>query len=63
MGYSRASYVEFVSDMKVGTLIGCHERAFAVFGGVPRKVLFDNMKTVVIERDVYGEGVHRYHAG
>ena len=63
MGYSHASYVEFVSDMKVSTLIGCHERAFAAFGGVPRKVLYDNMKTVVIERDVYGEGVHRYHAG
>jgi transposase len=63
MGYSRASYVEFVSDMKVATLIGCHEHAFAAFGGVPRKVLYDNMKTVVIERDVYGEGQHRYHAG
>lgn len=63
LGYSRASYVEFVSDMKVGTLIGCHERAFAAFGGVPRRVLYDNMKTVVLERDVYGEGQHRYHAG
>ena len=63
MGFSRASYVEFVSDMKVATLIGCHERAFAAFGGVPRKVLYDNMKTVVIERDVYGDGQHRYHAG
>ena len=63
MGYSRASYVEFVRDMKVATLIGCHERAFAAFGGVPRKVLYDNMKTVVIERDTYGEGQHRYHAG
>lgn len=63
MGYSRASYVEFVSDMKVTTLIACHERAFAAFGGVPRKVLYDNMKTVVLERDVYGEGQHRYHAG
>lgn len=63
MGYSRASYVEFVSDMKVATLIGCHEHAFAALGGVPRKVLYDNMKTVVIERDVYGDGQHRYHAG
>ena len=63
MGFSRASYVEFVSDMKVATLIGCHERAFAAFGGVPRKILYDNMKTVVIERDVYGDGQHRYHAG
>lgn len=63
LGYSRASYVEFVSDMKVNTLIICHERAFAAFGGVPRKVLYDNMKTVVLERDAYGEGHHRYHAG
>ena len=63
LGFSRASYVEFVSDMKVATLIGCHERAFAAFGGIPRRVLYDNMKTVVLERDVYGDGQHRYHAG
>jgi hypothetical protein len=30
---------------------------------VPRQVLYDNMKTVVIERDARGEGEHRYHAG
>ena len=63
LGYSRASYVEFVSNMKVETLISCHERAFVAFGGVPRRILYDNMKTVVLERDVYGEGEHRYHAG
>lgn len=63
LGYSRASYVEFVSDMKVETLIGCHERAFAALGGVPRSVLYDNMKTVILERNAYGEGQHRYHAG
>lgn len=63
LGYSRASYVEFVSNMKVETLIACHEHAFAAFGGVPRRILYDNMKTVVLERDVYGEGQHRYHAG
>ena len=39
LGFSRASYVEFVSDMKVETLIGCHERAFAAFGGVTKRVL------------------------
>jgi transposase len=63
LGYSRASYVEFVRDMKVETLIGCHQNAFKSFGGVPRRILYDNMKTVVLERDVDGEGVHRYHAG
>jgi transposase len=62
LGFSRASYVEFVSDMKVQTLVACHEHAFAAFGGVPRRVLYDNMKTVVLERDSHGEGQHRYHA-
>lgn len=63
LGYSRASYVEFVTDMKVGTLIDCHQKTFIAFGGVPRRILYDNMKTVVLERDVDGPGVHRYHAG
>ena len=35
--------------------------AFDYFGGVPSHVLFDNAKTVVIERDAYGEGQHRWH--
>lgn len=63
LGYSRASYVEFVDNMKAQTLIACHEHAFAAFGGVPKRVLYDNMKTVVIERDAFGEGAHRFHAG
>jgi transposase len=63
LGYSRASYVEFVSDMKVQTLIDCHQHAFVVFAGVTRRILYDNMKTVVLERDSYGAGQHRFHAG
>lgn len=63
LGYSRASYVEFVTDMKVETLIDCHQKAFLSLGGVPRRILYDNMKTVVLERDVDGPGEHRYHAG
>ena len=63
LGFSRASYVEFVSNMKVETLIACHERAFAAFDGVTRRILYDNMKTVVLERDAYGDGEHRFHAG
>ena len=63
LGYCRASFVEFVSDMKVDTLIACHQRAFDSFGGVVKKVLYDNMKTVVLERDHYGDGQHRFHAG
>lgn len=60
LGYSRASYFEFVTDERLPTLIACHEHAFDYFGGVPREVLYDNVKTDVIGRDVYGPGLHRY---
>ncbi len=62
LGFSRASFVEFVTDMKVQTLIACHQHAFEAFGGVARLVLYDNMKTVVLERDASGEGEHRFHS-
>ena len=63
MGFSRGSYVEYVSNEKFETLRHCHVSAFEFFGGVPREVLYDNMKTVVIARNGYGDGVHRFHAG
>ncbi len=63
LGFSRMSFVEFVTDMKVETLIECHQHAFEYFGGVPKRALYDNMKTVVIERDATGGNAHRLHAG
>jgi transposase len=63
LGWSRAAYVEFCDDEKVESLIRCHENALLAFGGVPIEVLYDNMRTVVIERNTYGRGVHRFHAG
>ncbi len=38
LGFSRVSFVEFVTNMKVQTLIECHDHAFEYFGGVTRKV-------------------------
>ena len=61
LGWSRATYVEFVHDERLETLLGCHEHAFFFFGGVPREVLYDNMRTVVSDRDQYGPGLHRYN--
>ena len=61
LGWSRMAYVEFCDNEQVEMLIGCHERAFSAFGGVPTEVLYDNMKTVVLERNTYGRGVHRFH--
>ena len=62
LGHSRHAYVEYVTDEKIETLVACHINAFESFGGVVREVLYDNMKTVVIERDAYGPGKHRFHA-
>ena len=63
LGYSRASYVEFVTNEKLSTLLRCHENAFEYFGGVTHEILYDNMKTVIIERDSYGPGKHRLQSG
>jgi transposase len=46
LGFSRLLYVELTTNMRLETLIGCHERAFAALGGCPRTMLYDNMKQV-----------------
>ncbi|MEW6557931.1 MAG: IS21 family transposase [Elusimicrobiota bacterium] len=48
-GYSRRHYIEFTISCDMPTLMRCHQRAFEYFGGVPKKILYDNMKTVVSE--------------
>lgn len=63
LGWSRAAYVEFCDNERVETLIRAHENALLAFGGVPKEVLYDNMRTVVPERNAYGRGAHRFHAG
>lgn len=55
--------MEFVSNERLETLLACHVAAFEWFGGVPKKVLYDNMKTVVLARDAYGTGEHQYQPG
>ena len=61
LGYSRASFVKFTESEDVATLCAGLIEAFDYFGGVPEHVLFDNTKTVVIKRDAYGEGLHRWN--
>jgi len=61
LGYSRYPYVEFTDNERTDTLIACLERALQHFGGVPEEVLCDNPKTIVLERNAYGEGRHRFN--
>ncbi len=63
LGYSRATYVKFGRSEDLEALRAGLREAFDFFGGVPEHVLFDNPKTVVIDRDAYGEGLHRWNEG
>lgn len=63
LGWSRYCYVEFVINERFETLKRCHENAFAYFQGVPLEVLYDNMRTVVQQRNAYGTDLHRFHPG
>ena len=61
LGYSRATFVKFTTDETATTLCSALREAFDYFGGVPAEVLLDNAKSVVIERDAYGAGLHRWN--
>lgn len=61
LGYSRASFVKFTLAEDAGTLCAALREAFDYFGGVAAEVLFDNAKSVIIERDAYGQGKHRWN--
>lgn len=63
LGFSRFAFVWFAENERFETLIDAHERFFDAIDGVPQTILYDNMKTVLIDRNVYGPGQHRFHAG
>jgi transposase len=54
LGWSRAMYIEFTTQGDTASFMHCHQHAFAYFGGVPREVLHDNLKSAVIHRDADG---------
>ena len=51
LGYSRLIWARFVAHQDLQTVLRCHMAAFAAFGGVPRQILYDRMKTAVIGED------------
>lgn len=50
--WSRHLYVEFVFNQKMSTWFACHENAFRWFGGVPQRVVIDNLKAAVLKREL-----------
>ena len=50
LSWSRALYLEFFLDQTTENFLNGHARALAFFGGSPRILLHDNLKSAVLER-------------
>lgn len=63
LGFSRHQYAELVFDQTVATWVACHRHAFEAFGGVPQRVVPDNLKAAVLSAalhdPVLGEAYRR----
>jgi transposase len=58
LSWSRALFARFYLDQTTESFLRGHVAAFEAFGGVPRTILYDNLKSAVLERE--GELV-RFH--
>src|SRR5713101_4663518 len=50
LSYSRALYLEFFFDQTMENFLRGHVHAFQTWSGTPRITLYDNLKSVVLER-------------
>jgi transposase len=58
LGYSRYKYIELTLNRNQDTLFQAMVNGFKYYGGVPKEILFDNMRTVVDQsRTEYGKAV------
>jgi len=50
LSYSRAIFLRFFPSQQLANFLAGHEEAFTRWGGVPRTILYDNLKSVVLDR-------------
>ena len=50
LAFSRQMYVEFTVSQTMEHFLAGHEHAFAAWGGVPSKIMVDNLKSAVLQR-------------
>ncbi len=60
---SRHMFVRPVIKMDQAAWTGCHVEAFAFFGGVPARLVPDNLRTGVEQPDLYDPKINRSYAG
>jgi len=59
LSHSRHQYVELVFDQSVATWCRLHRAGFEWFGGVPRRVVLDNLKAAIVRAALYDPEVQR----
>jgi transposase len=58
LSFSRAIFLRFFLDAQMANFLRGHQGAFTAWGGLPRVVLYDNLKSAVLERQ--GDAI-RFH--
>jgi transposase len=59
LGASNYTYVEAVRTQQIADWLGCHQRALAYFGGVPRTLVPDQLKAAVTRSCRFDPGIQR----
>jgi transposase len=59
LSHSRHQYAELVFDQTVATWVRLHRAAFEFFGGVPCRVVLDNLRAAIVHAALYDPEVQR----
>jgi transposase len=51
LSYSRKIFLHFYLNQRMANFLAGHEAAFSAFNGIPRVLLYDNLKSAVLERE------------
>jgi len=62
LSHSRYSFYKLVTSQRVDEFLDCHIKAFEYFGGVPRTVKLDNLKSGVTIPDLYEPELQRRYS-
>lgn len=61
LSFSRLKYVEFTFTQDQKSFVASHQRMFEFFGGVPKRIVIDNLKDGVLKPDLYDPKLNRLY--
>ena len=62
LSYCRYKYVEFVLSQNQQSFVNSHVKMFHFFGGIPKVIVLDNLKSGVIKPDLYNPIINKSYA-